>query len=126
MTKIVADLSCIAEEITKLEEIGWFSKSEVIEVLRLITLALRSKYRVAEGVGAIETVVAARFRSLAASTMTNNESQVAIVSQVIAKIAMQLCGEYSRLGMYNEHEFSDYALIEYIPDKQIAIFTNSK
>ena len=126
MTKIVVDLSCIAEEITKLEEIGWFSKSEVIEVLRLITLALRSKYRVAEGVGAIETVVAARFRSLAASTMTNNESQVAIVSQVIAKIAMQLCGEYSRLGMYNEREFSDYALIEYIPDKQIAIFTNSK
>ena len=98
MTKIVVDLSCIAEEITKLEEIGWFSKSEVIEVLRLITLALRSKYRVAEGVGAIETVVAARFRSLAASTMTNNESQVAIVSQVIAKIAMQLCGEYSRAG----------------------------
>lgn len=108
--KLVIDLSDIKREIDLLVDVGWLDKHELVELIRLISLALQNKSSVVENLTALETVIKASFDARSSKDMVNYSANYSIVIQNVIAIAKHLIAEYDRLGMYSTDGICRYVL----------------
>lgn len=123
MTKIVVDLSSLNKEICVLIDIGWMSSHELIDLLRLISLALQTRSRITESLTAVETIIKASFKERSSEDLIDYSSNCAIVIQNVIVIAKHLIVEYDKAGMYSTNGLCEYVLESFDYAKLIGVFT---